>query len=63
MKRMKLLPFVHHHDFVSNLPPNHRFPMKKFHGIMKYLRVQNVVAMKQVYKPSELSKEVRMWDS
>ena len=42
------LPILHHHDYVSDLPPRHRFAMKKFHGVMKFLRRDNVVSMKQV---------------
>ena len=42
------MPIIHHHDYVSDLPARHRFAMKKFHGVMKFLRKDNIVSMKQV---------------
>ena len=42
------MPLVHHHDFVSDLPPRHRFGMKKFHGVLKFLRRDQVISTKQV---------------
>ena len=49
------VPVIHHHGYVSNLPPRHRFPMRKFHGVMRYLRRDHVISMKQVNKPEEIS--------
>ena len=54
IKQMKSdgLPVVHHHGYVSDLPANHRFAMRKFHGVIKFLRKDNVISMKQVRNSS-----------
>lgn len=49
------LPIIHHYDYVSELPINHRFAMRKFHGVLKYLKLDHVISMKQVYQPEEVS--------
>ena len=36
----------------------HRFAMRKFHGVMKYLRKDNIISMKQVHEPEEVSMDV-----
>lgn len=53
----KGLPIVHHYKYVSELPVGHRFAMKKFHGILRYLRQDNVISMKQVVEPCPLDRE------
>ena len=51
----KGLPIVHHYKYVSELPVGHRFAMKKFHGVLRYLRQDNVISMKQVVEPRPLN--------
>ncbi|OWF45289.1 uncharacterized protein LOC110457249 [Mizuhopecten yessoensis] len=46
------LPIVHHHGYVSDLPIKHRFAMRKFHGVMRYLRKDNVISAKQMVEPT-----------
>ncbi|KAK3100351.1 hypothetical protein FSP39_018565, partial [Pinctada imbricata] len=48
------LPIVHHHGYVCDLPIKHRFAMKKFHGVMRYLKKDNVISSKQIVEPSEI---------
>ncbi|XP_033743518.1 uncharacterized protein SYNPCC7002_A1628-like isoform X2 [Pecten maximus] len=50
------LPIVHHHGYVSDLPIKHRFAMRKFHGVMRYLRKDNVISAKQVVEPEWIDK-------
>ncbi|ELT95017.1 hypothetical protein CAPTEDRAFT_228874 [Capitella teleta] len=51
------LPIIHHHDYVSTLPRKHRFAMRKFHGVLEYLKRDQVITMKQVHSPDEVSHE------
>lgn len=51
------LPIVHHHKYVSELPLNHRFAMRKFHGVMRYLRTDGVISVKQIVEPEQVSAE------
>ncbi|KAL3878650.1 hypothetical protein ACJMK2_030981 [Sinanodonta woodiana] len=51
----KGLPIVHHHGYVCDLPVNHQFPMKKFHGVMHHLKVDNVISMRQVLEPERIN--------
>ncbi|XP_054258213.1 uncharacterized protein SYNPCC7002_A1628-like [Macrosteles quadrilineatus] len=37
IKKLRGLPIVHHHGYVCDLPPNHRFPMAKFHKVFDFL--------------------------
>ena len=53
----KGVPIVHHHGYVSDLPIGHRFAMRKFHGIFRYLKADNVISRKQVYTPEEVDIE------
>ncbi|XP_063415625.1 uncharacterized protein SYNPCC7002_A1628-like [Mytilus trossulus] len=52
------LPIVHHHGYVCDLPIKHRFAMKKFHGVIRHLRKDNVVSSKQIVEPNLLDPEV-----
>ncbi|XP_046325811.2 uncharacterized protein SYNPCC7002_A1628-like isoform X1 [Haliotis rufescens] len=51
---MKGLPIIHHHGYVSDLPIKHRFAMRKFHGVMRYLRRDNVISSKQILQPEHV---------
>ena len=42
------LPLVHHHGFVCEIPPKHRFVMGKFDGLYNYLMMDRVLAPEQV---------------
>ena len=42
------LPLVHHHGFVCEIPPKHRFVMGKFDGLYNYLMMDRVVLPEQV---------------
>ncbi|XP_039275974.1 uncharacterized protein SYNPCC7002_A1628-like [Nilaparvata lugens] len=49
------LPIIHHHGYVCELPPNHRFPMKKFHKVIDYLVSDRVIDRnKQVLEPDQI---------
>lgn len=51
------LPIVHHYKYVSELPVGHRFAMKKFHGVLRYLRRDNIISVKQIVEPPPLNME------
>lgn len=51
------LPIVHHTKYVCEFPIKHRFCMRKFHAVMRHLRIDNIISMKQVLEPWEISKE------
>ncbi|CAG0901051.1 unnamed protein product [Darwinula stevensoni] len=49
------LPIIHHPGYVCDLPPKHRFPMPKFHGVLNHLIKDGVVQpSKQVRKPKRV---------
>lgn len=52
------VPIVHHHGYVCDLPINHRFAMRKFHGVMRYLRMDNVISSKQIIKPDPVTEDI-----
>lgn len=52
------LPIVHHDKYVSELPLNHRFAMRKFHGVLRFLRIDDVISMKQIVEPEQVSASV-----
>ncbi|XP_067010721.1 uncharacterized protein SYNPCC7002_A1628 [Anabrus simplex] len=56
--RLKGLPTIHHHGYVCELPPNHRFPMAKFHKVLECLLADGIVESSQVVSPSQVSKEI-----
>ena len=47
-ERHHSLPIVHHHGFVCEIPPKHRFVMGKFDGLFNYLMMDGVVTNGQV---------------
>ena len=56
MKKMEIhgLPIIHHDGYVCAFPIKHRFAMRKFHGVLRHLRTDNVVSMKQILKPTAI---------
>ncbi|XP_063217477.1 uncharacterized protein SYNPCC7002_A1628-like isoform X2 [Bacillus rossius redtenbacheri] len=53
------LPIVHHHGYVCDLPPNHRFPMAKFHKVLDYLIKDGVIVPhNQVISPQQVPSEI-----
>ncbi|KAJ8870274.1 hypothetical protein PR048_029295 [Dryococelus australis] len=53
------LPIVHHNGYVCDLPPNHRFPMAKFHNVLEHLIKDGVIAPdKQVVCPQQVPSEI-----
>ena len=46
------LPIVYHPDYVTPLPPGHRFPMPKFKLLYDLLLATEVIQPQQVYKPT-----------
>lgn len=56
VKRMEIngLPIIHHDGYVCEFPVKHRFAMRKFHGVLRFLKTDNVISMKQVLKPSAI---------
>ena len=45
------LPIVYHPDYVTPLPPEHRFPMGKFGQIYQTLLREEVIEVEQVHQP------------
>lgn len=52
------LPIIHHDGYVCAFPIKHRFAMRKFHGVLRHLRTDNVVSMKQILKPTAIDPDV-----
>merc|ERR1712142_23888 len=50
-ERHHSLPIVHHHGFVCEIPPKHRFVMGKFDGLFNYLMMDGVVTNGQLVRP------------
>nr|XP_006628278.2 PREDICTED: uncharacterized protein SYNPCC7002_A1628-like [Lepisosteus oculatus] len=51
------LPVVHHSKYVCDLPPNHRFPMRKFPKVLNFLLKDQIITDKQVCIPEPVSQE------
>lgn len=45
------LPIVYHPDYVTPLPPGHRFPMSKFGKIYEILLQDGIINLDQVHQP------------
>ncbi|MFN8490124.1 MAG: histone deacetylase [Caldilineaceae bacterium] len=45
------LPIVHHPDYTSPLPPDHRFPMPKFGKVYEYLVRNGIAGLHQFHCP------------
>lgn len=43
------LPVVYHPDYVTSLPPQHRFPMPKFKLLYELLLKDGIINEKSVY--------------
>ncbi len=52
------LPIVYHKDYVVELPPGHRFPMKKFSMLYELLLKDNVIKTEQVYSPQIIPDDI-----
>jgi acetoin utilization deacetylase AcuC-like enzyme len=46
------LPIVYHPDYVSPLPPGHRFPMEKFGGVYRALLADGIASLDQFHLPT-----------
>ncbi|XP_026149855.1 uncharacterized protein SYNPCC7002_A1628 [Mastacembelus armatus] len=46
------LPIVHHSSYVCDLPPEHRFPMRKFPRVFHFLIKDQVITERQVWTPA-----------
>ncbi|GLG94743.1 Histone deacetylase Rpd3 [Gryllus bimaculatus] len=58
-KNIQNLPIVHHYGYVCDLPPGHRFPMKKFHKVYDFLCSSGIVTKhSQVIMPNKIQKSV-----
>jgi acetoin utilization deacetylase AcuC-like enzyme len=51
------LPLVFHPDFVSELPPGHRFPMPKFGKVYQHLVRNGIAALHQFHCPPRAARE------
>ncbi len=51
------LPIVHHPDYVTPLPPGHRFPMAKFGKIYDILLSDGIATLDQFYLPEIAPRE------
>lgn len=45
------LPIIYHPDYVTPLPPGHRFPMAKFSLLQEILLADDIIQPQQVYQP------------
>ncbi len=45
------LPIIYHPDYVTPLPPKHRFPMGKFRLLYEILLADDIIQPQQVYQP------------
>jgi acetoin utilization deacetylase AcuC-like enzyme len=52
------LPLVFHPDFVSALPPEHRFPMPKFGKVYEHLVRNGIATLDQFHCPSRAAREL-----
>lgn len=52
------LPFIYHTDYVTPLPPGHRFPMPKFAEVYRILLEDKVANLKQFHEPEIASREI-----
>ncbi len=52
------LPLVHHPDYVSPLPPDHRFPMPKFGKVYEHLVRSGAATLDQFHCPEKPAREV-----
>ncbi|MDJ0694940.1 histone deacetylase [Mastigocoleus sp. MO_188.B34] len=52
------LPIIYHPDYVTPLPPGHRFPMSKFGKLYELLLNDGVAHQKQFYSPERPTKEL-----
>lgn len=46
------LPIVYHPDYVTPLPPGHRFPMSKFGKLCELLLADNIATPEQIHTPN-----------
>ncbi len=58
MMRSMALPLVFHPDFVSELPPGHRFPMAKFGKVYEQLIRNGIASLDQFHYPTRASVEL-----
>ncbi|KAJ9601392.1 hypothetical protein L9F63_000416 [Diploptera punctata] len=59
LTKIKGLPIIHHDGYVCELPPKHRFPMRKFHGVFEHLLKDGIINRSlQVIEPLQVTKEV-----
>jgi acetoin utilization deacetylase AcuC-like enzyme len=52
------LPLVFHPDFVSDLPPGHRFPMPKFGKVYEHLVRNGIATLDQFHCPTAAPREM-----
>jgi acetoin utilization deacetylase AcuC-like enzyme len=46
------LPIVYHPDYVTSIPPGHRFPMSKFGKLCELLLADTIVTSEQIHTPN-----------
>ena len=56
--REMCLPLVHHHGFVCEIPPKHRFVMGKFDGLYNYLMMDRFFEPSQLVHPPAVSASI-----
>jgi len=52
------IPLVYHPDYVTPLPPEHRFPMPKFGRVYEHLVANGIAALHQFYVPEIADKSM-----
>ncbi|MEL6821306.1 MAG: histone deacetylase [Calditrichota bacterium] len=52
------LPFVYHTDYVTPLPPGHRFPMPKFAEVYRILLEDNIATSGQFHMPEIATRDI-----
>ncbi len=51
-----MVPIVYHPDYVTPLPPGHRFPMAKFGLLYEYLLAHGLATPERVHRPTPASR-------
>ncbi|KAG8255848.1 hypothetical protein J6590_082772 [Homalodisca vitripennis] len=59
VSHLKGLPIIHHDGYVCQLPPKHRFPMRKFDEVFKILEKDGIISKeRQLVEPSQITEDI-----
>jgi acetoin utilization deacetylase AcuC-like enzyme len=51
------MPIIYHPDYMTPLPPGHRFPMGKYGALYRILMADSIAALDQLYLPQPVERE------